>query len=335
MRPEITPQWSVQSLERMLSRYPVPLPPEHIRLLPGGFDNLNLLVVTHGCRVVVRRYDVTPEAEVGFELKLVEHLCKCGIPTAPVIPRRDDTLLTKMDGRPAAVFRFVEGEHPKQGDLVVGQRVSEALAQLHVATCNFHSPVFRTRTDSHYLIRLEVALRARMARSPNDRGLTVLANDLAWLRSVLIARFAPFRSALPSGVVHHDPHADNVILNRCGGVAALLDFDTAHAAYLVTDLAALLFYWARDEHTGGLDLASALPLLRAYNRIRPLQGAEWQVLPTAVLRYFAAVAAEYITGRWRHERESTPVLDCWAYEGFRSLRADDAWASALMASAPQ
>lgn len=322
------PHWSPRALAAFLSGYGFTQSPLHVEVLDGGQDNLNLRVAADGRRFVVRRYDLTAPDEVGFELALVRHLCARGFPTAPLLSRTDGALMAEMDGKPAAVFAFVDGVHPPEG-AEAGEQVAAVLARLDLASFDFRHTVVRTRTDANALDRLGLAVRERSAHGSGEPGLATVADDLAWLRLTLEDRLEPNAAALPFGVVHHDPNATNILLDAAGRMIALLDFDEAHMAYLVNDVAALLAYWARDRRTGGMEVQSARRLLSAYQHLRPMLPVEWAVLPWAVLRYFLADAAGYITGRWNADPASQPIMDCNSYRTFRSLRADTAWIQAL------
>jgi homoserine kinase type II len=97
-----------------------------------------------------------------------------------------------------------------------------------------------------------------------------LAPDFGRIRS-LYARLVPARdTTLPSGLVHGDLFRDNVLFGD-GGIAALLDFESAFHGPFVYDLVVTLAAWCfRDSFE--LDLARSM--VTGYESSRPLAPAE-------------------------------------------------------------
>lgn len=104
-----------------------------------------------------------------------------------------------------------------------------------------------------------------------------------------LARFdrhaAPFLSALPKSLIHNDANEHNLIvtlgteptLDRLGGV---IDFGDAVYSWTVAELAVALAYLALDAD----DVWEvARPLIRGYDRQRPLSDAEFEALFGLVL----------------------------------------------------
>jgi homoserine kinase type II len=89
-------------------------------------------------------------------------------------------------------------------------------------------------------------------------------------------------AALPLGPVHADLFRDNVLFGTHPAgpeLTAIFDFYFAGRDTYVFDIAVALNDWCVDLNTGASLPAHAEAFLNAYQRVRPLSGAEWQALP--------------------------------------------------------
>jgi homoserine kinase type II len=319
--------WSLEELESLLAGYDIAGQVTGAEVLAGGVDNLNLLVTIDGQRLVLRRYDITPDEEVDFELTLIRFLTERRFPTAPVLLRPDGAPKAAFMGRPAALFRFVPGTHPRPDSPEAGLRVAEVIADLHLVTRGLKLRRLRSRTDMGRLRRLEeVALYHGIFTA----DLVELLRQVRELREEYIARVVARDEGMLRGVVYHDPNPSNILLDERGAVVALLDFDEAHIAYLIMDLASLVMYWARTaDH--GVDPRRAAQLFTAYHRRRPLLDMEREMLPDSLLLLFLADAAEYVTGALERDPTSNPVPECHSYQAYTMLQANTAWREEISA----
>ena len=73
--------------------------------------NVVLRVEADGELLVLRRYGVTPPAEVRWELAVLDHLQQDGFPTIAPLLRKDiaDDCLGAFLGKPAILYPFVDG----------------------------------------------------------------------------------------------------------------------------------------------------------------------------------------------------------------------------------
>ncbi len=313
--------WSLEELERLLEGYGLTGPVTGVEVLAGGVDNLNLLVTVDRERLVLRRYDVTPDEEVDFELSLIRFLTEHHFPTAPVLLRPDGSPKAAFMDRPAALFRFVSGTHPRPESPEATLRVAEAVADLHLVTRGLKLRRLRSRTDMGRLRRLEeVALYYGIFTA----DLVELLRHVREIREEYISRAVARDEGMLRGVVYHDPNPSNILMDERGAIVALLDFDEAHIAYLIMDLASLVMYWARTEDHG-IDAAAAARLFAAYHHRRPLLDMEREMLPDALLLLFLADAADYVTGGLERDPTGNPVPECHSYQAFKLLLAGTAW----------
>lgn len=316
-RPEgatAVPSSQGSDLADFLQGYGLPMAGLTTAPLAGGEDNLNLRVEVGGTAYVVRRYDITAPQEVDFELAVVAHLADRGFPTPPPLRRRDGALAGSLDGRPAALFPYVDGHHPQGRPLWAGEAVAAALAELHLLTVGFIGPTIRTRTDGNRLLGLRALLQGRAA------PLGAFAPVLAAVQRCL-TEHPRIAAGLPTAVVHHDAHGGNVLFDDAGRLVALLDFDEAYADHGLTDVARLLLAWARGEQGEGLDRHRATRLLSAYVSRRPLSQAEQNALPHFLCFTTLADAAEYLTGLWRADPHAASPEGCRSWALYRHLVA--------------
>jgi homoserine kinase type II len=89
-------------------------------------------------------------------------------------------------------------------------------------------------------------------------------------------------AALPRGPVHADLFRDNVMFDG-EQLTGFFDFYFAGVDTWLFDLAVCLNDWCIDLQTGAHDAARAQAMIAAYQAVRPLTGAERQLLP-ALLR---------------------------------------------------
>jgi homoserine kinase type II len=89
-------------------------------------------------------------------------------------------------------------------------------------------------------------------------------------------------AALPLGPVHADLFRDNALFETHPAgpeLTGIFDFYFAGRDTYVFDIAVALNDWCVDLNTGAGMPAQAEAFLDAYQRVRPLSGAEWQALP--------------------------------------------------------
>ncbi|HEX2037601.1 MAG TPA: phosphotransferase [Chloroflexota bacterium] len=329
------PRWTLDEVRDLLAAYG--RTPRRLTAaeLPGGWENLNLRLDADGERLVLRRYDVTAPAEARWEIELLRFLTRRGFPTPPLIERLDGQAFATFTGRPAALFAFVEGRHPRWDSLRAAESTTQAIASLHVLTAGLRLPYPRTRLDN----RKRLERFQEWTRRPPDAvpqpippALQQLTAETARYAAAFATRLAEAAARwgpLPTGVVHHDAHGNNVLVDAGDRLIALLDFDDGHETFLLTDVAVLLDAWAvahRDSADSPFDPRRAARLLRAYAGQRPLTPAEWELLPDVMVLYNLADATSYITGRIE---QGTPaavaIADCNQYARFRERTAAPSW----------
>jgi homoserine kinase type II len=325
--------WRVEEVRGLLAGYGRRPRALEVAELAGGVENLNLRLDADGELLVLRRYDATEPAEVPWEIELLRRLVARGFPTAPLIARSDGALASTFSGRPAALFAYLPGRHPAPDDPRAAALAADVVARLHELTDGLTLPYPRTRMDGRRRLALfRTWLEARGAR-PGEAALARLAAEVEAYTAELAARLGPRARALPRGAIHHDAHADNLLLDEAGRLVALLDFDDAHETFLLADLAVLLEAWGSEPASHALAPERTGVVLRAYRARRRLSEAEQELLPDFLALYSLADSVQYVADRVEGGAPAErAAADCNQYARFRAWTARPGWRDRLRAS---
>jgi homoserine kinase type II len=325
--------WSLPEVRDFLAAYGRTPSRLEAAPLPGGWENLNLSVDADAEQFVLRRYDVTDPAEVQWEIELIGYLTERAFPTPALIPRLDGGKLGIFGGRPAALFAFVAGHHPRTDTPGAAAAAAAIVAELHLVTAGLALPYPRTRLDNRRrLRRFQEWFQARAA-APDEPALRRLLDQTTQYSAELAARLEAVtvaHGALPRGVVHHDAHGNNLLFDDAGRLVALLDFDDAHETFLLADVAVLLDSWGVERTQYRFEPDRARRVLDAYVRRRPLTPAERDLLPDVMALYNLADATSYVMGRIEEGRPAErAVADCNQYARFCERTAAQDWRDRL------
>ncbi|MCB0104566.1 MAG: homoserine kinase [Caldilineaceae bacterium] len=245
--------------------------------LTAGTVQANILLETAQGKFVLRYYKQNRTfAAVCFEVELINYLTRRHYPCPSVVPDCQGNLVGRYNGRPYALFGFVEGVHVEQPTAAQYRQLIEKVAELQRITQHYQ-PVYvedRWNYDVPFCERMATEIATRLA-TPNADA------KLAWYRQTLATLDLP--DTHPKGVCHCDFHFSNVLF-KDGNFHALLDFDDANYTYLTFDLIALLesslfrFRWDswQTVQPGDdvFDFAEAKEIITIYQTVRPLRAVE-------------------------------------------------------------
>jgi homoserine kinase type II len=291
--------------------------------LTGGVVNLILRIAADGEELVLRRYDRTEPDEVAWELALLRHLSGHGFPTAPLIATTDGALSTPFEGRPAALFGFVEGRPPDARSATALGEIGAALARLHEVTAGLELGAPRRHKEARNRLRRFVSTAA-------DPALGTLVGDVERFDAELGARLERLGGGLPRGIVHADAHPGNLLVDPNDRLLALLDFDDAHVTFLVAEVACLVLTWGLSRETYRLVPEWATAAVDAYARHRPLTAAEWELLPDFVALDDLLSAIAYVSWRVDQGMPAAQAVEwCSSYGRYRETTAGEGWRERL------
>jgi homoserine kinase type II len=232
-----------------------------------GVENTNYVLATTRGQFMVTLYEkrVDPR-DLPFFLGLMEHLAERGINCPRPIHGRDGAALRTLAGKPAAITTFLHGMWPRRAAVRHCGPVGESLAGLHLAGRDFAMKRPNALSVAGWRPLFEGA------RKHIDKALDrELEAELDFFE-------ADWPGALPAGVIHADLFNDNVFFlnDRLSGI---IDFYFACNDLLAYDVAICLNAWC-FEPDNAFNATKARALLQGYDRVRPLDAAERQALPT-------------------------------------------------------
>jgi homoserine kinase type II len=274
-----------------------------------GVENSNFLLHTGSGSFILTLYEKrVAEKDLPFFLGLMEHLAARGITCPQPVKNKKGGVLGKLAGRPAAIVTFLDGvwlRRPNAGHCVA---VGEALAGLHLAGADFKMKRPNALSiDSWRPLYEHAGVRGDSVRPGlcNEIVKELDTLEKSWPRD------------LPDGVIHADLFPDNVFFlgDRLSG---LIDFYFACTDTLAFDVAVCLNAWCFEpDHSYNVTKGRAL--LKAYDKVRPLQASERAALPVlargATMRFLLTRLVD-----WLAVPEGALVKPKDPLEYFRKLR---------------
>jgi Ser/Thr protein kinase RdoA (MazF antagonist) len=275
--------------------------------LGGGMDNLNCVVSNRaGRRFVMRQYRLSTPEEVKQEVALIKNLVKLGFATPPAQRNRENRLLTTFEGRPCALFEYLENTRPAVvGDL---EALVPLAHRLHVLTWQFPGPHQRARFTG----QIE-RFRQYVATAPADPRLPELLELITrWER-----RWAPalegMKPRLRTACVHHDLNPSNLLVDAAGTMW-VIDFDEFIHAPVIVELCGLFHYWCLAEDGSSFDLQRAREIVRLYGALSQLNAEEREALPLMMIGYQLRSCLEVVL-RWGAANPDFQLKDCYSFTG--------------------
>jgi len=253
-----------------------------------GVENTNYLVHTEKGPFFLTLYEkrVTP-ADLPFFLGLMEHLAKAGINCPTPVRDADGRMLRELAGRPAALVTFLEGVWIRRPQARHCWAVGQAMARLHLAGQSFKP----NRANALGLAGWRPLYASFRARADEIApGLcAIIEQELGHLE-------ANWPADLPWGIIHADLFPDNVFFLG-DALSGLIDFYFACNDAFAYDIAATLNAWCFEtDHSFNVTKGQAL--LKGYQSVRTLTGAERQALPLlargAALRFLLTRAYDWL-----------------------------------------
>lgn len=244
--------------------------------IEAGIENTNYFVSTSTGKYVLTIFEHVSDADLQFDLQLMEHLAKADIPCPLPLHRQDGALLSIVENKPAALVSKLTGASPKQISIQHCSEIGYWLACLHVAGQDF--PLSRkTPRDLAWAETTLIDLQTRIPKPQYE----LLAAELHFQNTVP-------RQALPQGIIHSDLFSDNVLFSG-DKLTGLLDLYDASTDALLYDIAVTANAWCSLED-GRFDQNRLQALLQAYQQIRPITADELAAWPAmtraAALRFW-------------------------------------------------
>ena len=244
----------------------------------GGIENTNYFVTTQldgqTHEHVLTLFERLTAEQLPFYLHLMKHLAGKGIPVPDPAADARGNILHRLKGKPAAVVNRLNGKSQLAPQPVHCAAVGGMLARMHLAGQDYS----RQQPNLRGLPWWNDTVPVVLPHLTSEQAVLIRA-ELAYQNHVAQS---PAYTALPRGPVHADLFRDNVMFDG-NALTGFFDFYFAGCDSFLFDLAVCLNDWAIDLPTGQHDETRAQAMLNAYEAVRPLTGAERELLP-AMLR---------------------------------------------------
>lgn len=266
---------SSEELQAFLQRYPV----GELLGYQGigeGVENTNYFVDTTSGRWVLTLFERTEKAGLPYFLGLMEHLAECGFPCPAPAHTKAHRTLTRLNGRPAALVRRLDGNNVLFPSLVQCRAVGTTLGNLHVLAASFSGTRANER-GAAWRVNTAQALQTQLD-----------GDEKRLIQQELDSEAELNWQALPQGVIHADLFRDNIMFVE-DRLSAVIDFYYACNDALLYDLAVAVNDWC-TEPDGQLNHSRAEALIGSYCARRepqPVEHKAWRsVLRAAALRFY-------------------------------------------------
>ena len=241
--------------------------------IQGGIENTNYFLTSSVGAYVLTLFERLTHQQLPFYLHLMKHLAHHGIPVPDPVANSDGDILLTLEGKPAAVVNRLIGSSELAPTPQHCHAVGDMLARMHLAgkDYNRHQPNLRGLSWWNETVPVILPFLSTAQNS-------LIQSELAFQNHV--AHSSAY-AALPRGPVHADLFRDNVMFEGTGDALQLTGFFDFYFAGVDTwlfDLAVCLNDWCIDIDTGALHVDKTAALLAAYQGVRPLIGAERQLL---------------------------------------------------------
>jgi len=275
---------SSEVLELVNAQYSLLGKASNCKLLRRGFND-NYLVGIDSDWYIFRlyfngKYYIESPDAFQFELDLLDHLYKEGVPVAPAKRRDNNELLgwtaTPKGERAFALFSYAKGDllTRKTVNLERCFLVGKATAQLHLAANSFNSEHSRYRLDRKYLVDEPL----RIVAQQSDESLRTVSEQEVENIEKMISEMQPIEELIDIinsldisgdqfGIIHSDLHPGNIHFD--GNQPTFFDFD--HCAYGWRAYELVMTETMPDEQKA--------ELFKGYESVRPLSKDERDCIP--------------------------------------------------------
>lgn len=262
-----------------------------LRGISAGIENTNYFLDTDQGAWVLTVFERLGFDQLPFYLEFMRHLAQHGLPVPePRAQARDGRLVLDLEGKPCCVVNKLSGAHVLAPTAHHCSQLGRTLARMHVASLDFEGRQPNLRGLAWWQDTVPIV---RPYLSPSQDALIVGELDF----QVTVGQSAAAK-ALPRGAVHADLFRDNAMFEGEPGheqLTGVFDFYFAGVDTFIFDIAVCLNDWCIDLDSGRLDEARARRLMQAYEAVRPMDGNEHRLLPSALR---AAALRFWISRLW-------------------------------------
>ncbi len=256
----------------------------------GGMNNTTFFVCIGAHRYMLRIYETHRDFnKVNYEHHILSQLAKLELPfgiPSPVAGIGGETVKWTLEGKPAALFHYLEGGNPdlqaydqlKSYGLAVGG-LTKALENMCTSLKPVYSPYYELE-NTHPMCSVSQVID--FCRKPPEefeeykQELTELADQLSM--------FIESREALkklPHQLIHGDLNGSNILEDEDGNITALLDFEFVTRDLRVMELSVCLSEIINMKQSSLWQLLEAF--LEGYGRFVRLSEGEVRAIPLLIM----------------------------------------------------
>lgn len=243
---------------------------DHVRLTPlaGGAANSSFRLSGPPGEFVLTVLDNHDDDSAERLARHTDALFRLGLPTTQVVPTAEGSLVSRIDGHPAILKRWLEGEVKDPLPAAALPAAGRLLGRLH--TMDSQAPELSDLPTGTR--RLSENQEAAVGQFPDSHFAGWLAHRLKRVRE---ERGKPRRSA----IAHGDLFADNIVVHRTGHLS-VLDWETVSLDDRLLDLGMAVVGLGREDNT--LVASRVTALLEGYMSVVPLTSEEMSSLPMEI-----------------------------------------------------
>lgn len=230
----------------------------------------------------VYRHAHRTNAEIQWELSLLEHLDAEDAPVAPPVRTRSGNrfsmVLAPEGPRPVALFEFAQGKPCRTGSMTPphARSFGRAVASVHLRMDTYQAEHPRFELDLDYLLIKPIAALAPYM-SEREHDLTYLRRLADDIREAVVEFDA---RGLVRGLCHGGTTTRNAHLDQRGDFT-LFDFDSAGAGWRTYDLASFRWETLRNfDRRRADEVFNAF--LEGYREVRGLLKVDEEAIPPFV-----------------------------------------------------
>ena len=274
----------LDDIKRIVSRYDLGKV-SAFENLKGGQANSSFKLTTTTGFFVLSICDEKSFSEVEQLADLLWHLEGNAFPTTPVIKTSDGYLVTRHQGKPVLIKRYLKGSVPKEMKPKMLYRLGREIARLH----RIEIPVDLPDRFAYGLKSFDEVIFSHA----DDDYRTWLKEKKAYLEQTI-------RPDLPRGLIHGDIFYDNTLFED-DELVAIIDFEEACRYYRVFDLGMCAVGACNTK--GLADLKKTRILVDGYLSYCRLEQAEKEQLQIFII--YGAVATSF----WRFRQYNLILPD--------------------------
>ncbi len=244
--------------------------------ISAGIENTNYFVDTTAGRYVLTLFESLAFDSIPYFLDLTAFLAEHDVPCAHPVASRDGIYLHRLNGKPAAIVKRLQGSEIENADIDHAAALGDALGHMHLV-----GQEFRLHRENSRGPRWWVQTTRRLASHLDEADAETLRQEIDYQKKFC-------RLHLPAGLTHADLFKDNVLWHQ-DRLTGIIDFYYACDDVLLYDIAVTANAWFCDAQ-GRLQAPQLQAFLQHYDRQRKLSTDEreaWPVmLRAAALRFW-------------------------------------------------